>query len=140
MAQDKKISELESLPLALTGTEDMVVVQNGVTYKLNPAQVLDYVESNNVDFTGNLSQDAGKTITLKAGSGQRAGNATLVAGSVIVNNATISAFSVVILCRKTIGGVPGNLTYTLSAGSGFTITSSSASDTSTVSYLIVEVK
>lgn len=140
MAQDKKISELDSLPSALTGSESLAVVQSGTTYKLTPGQLLDYVESNNVDFTGNISQDAGKTITLKAGSGQRAGNATLVAGTVTVNNATISAFSVVILSRKTIGGVPGNLTYTLSAGSGFTINSSNASDTSTVSYLIVEVK
>jgi len=81
----------------------------------------------------------GGGITYKSGTGQRAGNATLIAGAVTVTNTSITANSVITMTRKTAGGTLGNLTYTLSAGASFTINSDSVLDTSTVSYLIVEV-
>jgi len=81
----------------------------------------------------------GKSITYKSGTGQRAGNATLVSGTVTVTNTSITANSVIILSRKTAGGTIGDLTYTLSAGASFTINSANILDTSVVSYLIQEV-
>jgi hypothetical protein len=80
----------------------------------------------------------GKGLSFKQGTGTNAGNATLVAGTVTVTNTLVTANSVIILARKTAGGTIGNLTYTVSAATSFTITSDSATDTSVVSYLIVE--
>jgi hypothetical protein len=85
-----------------------------------------------------LFRQTGKGISIQQGSGTLAGNATLVAGTVTVTNTNITADSVVLLTRKTAGGTIGDLTYTLSAGTSFTINSASGSDTSTVSYLIVQ--
>jgi hypothetical protein len=67
-------------------------------------------------------------------NGQAFGNATLVGGTIAVADTSITANSIIILGRKTIGGTAGNLSYTLSAGVGFTITSSSGTDTSVISY------
>lgn len=82
---------------------------------------------------------AGKGLQLKSGTGQRAGNATLAAGTVTVANTTVTANTLVFLTRKTAGGTPGNLTYTLSAGASFAINSDSASDTSVVTYQLIEL-
>jgi len=66
------------------------------------------------------------------------GNATLVAGTKAVACTDITANSIVMLTRKTIGGTVGNLSYTLTASTGFTINSSSATDTSVISWTIIE--
>jgi len=94
----------------------------------------------NLTASGTLSfTTVGNSITYKSGTGQRAGNATLVAGTVTVTNTSITANSVIVLIRKTAGGTVGDLTYTLSAGASFTINSASILDTSVVSYLIQEL-
>jgi hypothetical protein len=66
---------------------------------------------------------------------------TLVSGSnVSINPLLIDSQSLVFLSRKTIGGTAGNLTYAIGTGAGIstlTITSSSATDTSQVNYLII---
>jgi hypothetical protein len=90
--------------------------------------------------SGNItSTTAGKGIQLKSGTGARAGNATLVGGTVTVTNITVTANTLVITSRKTAGGTLGFLTYTLSSGSSFTITSTSSTDTSVVTYMLVEL-
>jgi cobalamin synthase len=66
------------------------------------------------------------------------GNATLVAGTIAVANTLVTANSVVSLTRKTIGGTTGDLSYTVSAGVGFTINSSSATDTSVISHEVIK--
>ena len=88
---------------------------------------------------GNLTQTAGSTLSITSGSNQRAGNATLVGGTVTVNNTSVTANTIVMLSRKTAGGVTGELTYTVSAATSFTINASVGTDTSTVSYLLIEV-
>lgn len=81
-----------------------------------------------------------KTLSVASGTNQRAGNATLIAGTVTVNNTTVTANTIVILTRKTSGGTIGTaITYTVSAGASFTITSDNILDTSTFSYLLIEV-
>lgn len=74
----------------------------------------------------------------------RSGNAVLVGGTVTVANTTITANSEIQLSRKTAGGTlgAGGYTYTLSAGTSFTIQSDDLTgalatlDTSTITYTI----
>lgn len=96
-------------------------------------------------FTNRFKLSSGGVLTanglsIVSGANQRAGNAVLVAGTVTVNNTTVTANTIVMLTRKTAGGTPGTLiTYTVSAGTSFTINSDSALDTSTFSYFLIEV-
>lgn len=68
----------------------------------------------------------------------RVGNATLVAGTVDVEDISITEFTVITLTRKTAGGTIGDLTYVKDPEVGFTINSSSATDTSRISYELNE--
>lgn len=88
---------------------------------------------------GGVNFSTAAVLSIASGTNQRAGNATLVGGTVTVSNTTVTANTVVILTRKTAGGTLGNLTYTLSAGTSFTINSDSGTDTSVVSYMLIEV-
>lgn len=81
---------------------------------------------------------AGKLVFPTATADAVAGIATLVAGTVTVNTTSVTANSVILTARKTTGGTEGHLRISASvAGTSFTITSSSALDTSTVSWLLV---
>lgn len=83
---------------------------------------------------------AGVGFAVDANANAPAGNAVLVAGTKHVANTNVSTGAVILLTRKTAGGTIGDLTYTIDGGGGgFTINSSDAGDTSTVSYLIVNV-
>ena len=74
------------------------------------------------------------------GAAATLGNAELVAGIVTVSTTEVSADSHIFLSRKATGGTVGTLSYTIAPGTSFTIISSSSSDTSTVSWLIVDGK
>lgn len=82
------------------------------------------------------ARQIGKGLSLRQGSGTLCGSATLVAGTVTVTNANITADSKVFLQHAPFGGTPGILEVVISAGVGFTINSSSASDRSTVNYFV----
>lgn len=69
-------------------------------------------------------------------SGISFGNATLSGGTIAIADASVTANSVVVCQYKTASGTQGFLTYTLNAGVGFTINSSSGSDASVVSYTV----
>ena len=81
---------------------------------------------------------AGKGLRIKEGSNARMGTSTLTAGSVVVANTSITASSRVFLSRMALGGTAGHLSVTLNAGVGFTITSSSGTDTSTIAWQLLE--
>lgn len=69
---------------------------------------------------------------------QRAGTTTLVAGTKTINDAHITATSVISLHRQAAGGTLGNLSVgTLTAGTSFIINSDNAADTSVVYYEVV---
>lgn len=90
--------------------------------------------------TGNLTTGVAATISIVSGTNQRAGNLTLVGGTLTVGNTTVTANTIVMLTRKTSGGTIGTaITYTISAGASFTVTSDNVLDTSTFSYLLIEV-
>ena len=67
------------------------------------------------------------------------GIVTLVGGSKVVANTSVTNYSRIFLTSQADGGTPGSLRVsTRTAGTSFTITSSSGSDTSVVAYEIFE--
>lgn len=67
------------------------------------------------------------------------GTVTLVAGTKTVSLSAITANSRIYLTSQVDGGTPGSLRVSSrTPGVGFTITSSSATDTSTVAYQVIE--
>jgi hypothetical protein len=75
---------------------------------------------------------------LAAMPGLKQGTATLVAGTVSVTLASVGTSTVVLVSRLVPGGTLGSLSVpVVTAGSGFTVSSSSAGETSTVSWLAV---
>ena len=93
-----------------------------------------------------LSQDgnwigltAGAGFKIAEGSDARMGKSTLVGGTVTVSNATITNNTRIFLTNQNGAGTPGFLYVSArSAGTSFTITSSSGTDTSDVAWLLVE--
>jgi len=68
----------------------------------------------------------------------KTGTAVLVAGTVTIADAAITANSIIRLSSKTLGGTPGALFVSAkTAATNFVITSTNAADTSTVQYDIV---
>lgn len=81
----------------------------------------------------------GKTVVPSGGTAARMGTATLAAGTVTVNTTAITATSVVQLTTQTPGGTVGSpYVNARTAGTSFTIKSTSASDTSTVGWRILD--
>lgn len=68
----------------------------------------------------------------------RTGFTTLVAGEATVTDASITGYTEIIVSHKEAGGTLGHLSTVKDYGIGFDIVSTSATDTSTVSYLLVE--
>lgn len=82
---------------------------------------------------------AGAGLRVKEGSNAKQGTAVLVAGSVVVSNTAVTATSRIFLTSQVDGGTPGFVRVSArTAATSFTITSSSATDTSTVAYEIFE--
>jgi hypothetical protein len=82
---------------------------------------------------------AGKGLKIKEGTNAKMGVATLVAGAATVNTTAVTSTSRIQLTGNADGGTPGWLRVSArTAGTSFTITSSSATDTSTVAWLIIE--
>lgn len=87
-----------------------------------------------------LSRDLriGNGLQVKEGTNLRMGVATLAAGTVTVANTSVTANTRVFLTVQTAGGTQGFLSTTRVAGTSFTINSTSATETSTVAWLLVE--
>jgi hypothetical protein len=66
-----------------------------------------------------------------------AGTATLVSGTIAIANTAVTANTKVRVWNDSASGIVGALSVAIEAGTGFTIKSSSGSDTSTVYYEIV---
>ncbi|MFB6771151.1 glycosyl hydrolase family 28-related protein [Streptomyces sp. NPDC056337] len=81
---------------------------------------------------------AGGGVAIAEGANARMGVATLVAGTVTVANTSVTATTRVAPFRQAGGGTLGHLSVTKNAGVGFTITSSSNADTSTVAWVLYE--
>lgn len=85
-------------------------------------------------------QTVGKGLSIKEGANAKQGlTGNLVAGSLVVDNTSVTANSRIQLTRETPGGTLGHISYSKTAGVSFTITSTSATETSTFVYSIFEV-
>jgi hypothetical protein len=91
-------------------------------------------------INGNITMGtAGNGIQIKEGANARLGtSAAMTAGSIVIANTSVTANTVVFLSPATTGGTQGALSVVLNPGVGFTINSSSATDTSTVNFLLIE--
>lgn len=78
--------------------------------------------------------------SVEDGSNQRMGlSAAMVAGTITVNNSLVTANSRIFLTPQGTGGTAGSVSVSArSAGTSFTILSTSNADTRTVAYLILE--
>lgn len=82
---------------------------------------------------------AGKGLRVKEGANAKMGTAVLVAGSATVATTAVTANSRIFLTAQNSSGAPGELSATARvAGTSFTIGSTSALDTRTVAWMIVE--
>jgi len=82
---------------------------------------------------------AGKGLFVKEGTNAKSGTAVLVGGAKVVATTAVTANSRIHVTSNVDGGTPGWLRVsTRTAGTSFTITSSSGTDTSTVAWWIVE--
>lgn len=82
---------------------------------------------------------AGQGYQVKEGSNAKMGTATLAAGTVVVSTTAVTATSRIFLTAQTSGAAPGALRVSArTAGTSFTITSTSATDTSVVAWLIID--
>lgn len=81
----------------------------------------------------------GGGLRIKEGTDARMGRATLIGGTLVVATAAVTASSEIFLTCQTPGGTPGFLRVSArTAGTSFTILSSSGTDTSVVGWMIVE--
>jgi hypothetical protein len=82
---------------------------------------------------------AGRGLQVAEGANAKMGVATLVGGTLAVATTAVTANSRIFLTCQTPGGTPGFLRVsTRTAGTSFTILSSSGTDTSVVAWMIVE--
>jgi hypothetical protein len=149
-------TEVAADPAVLTGFTAKLAISNvgaiGTDHVLllrgNASQTGNYLTAQTSGGTavaqlkpgGSLSLDtAGAGLQLREGSNAKMGTVALVAGSAVVANTSVTATSRIFLTSQADGGAPGWLRVSArTAGTSFTITSSSATDTSTVAYMIVD--
>lgn len=85
-----------------------------------------------------LFQTAGKTLSIKTGVNAATGTVTLSGATTTVNTSAATTGDLIILQVFTPGGTQGFLSYSISNGVSFTITSTQgASDTSIIKWLII---
>lgn len=113
----------------------------GATRVLFDLGATDSATTNIATLNGSQAFALGAGLTLKAGSNARTGSGTLSGGTLAVANTSVTTNSRIYV-QDTGGGVLANIgaLYIASqtAGTGFTVTSSNALDTSTFTYWIYE--
>lgn len=86
----------------------------------------------------NGGTNASSAAAARVSLGFNSGRSTLVTGVVVVADpAIVAASSVVVATAVLLGGTPGTISVALTDGVGFTINSSSATDTSTIAYVVI---
>lgn len=133
--------------VAGTDTFDRMRVDGGGTITIGPgsgARDVQYgrTAANTLGLTATDLDivTAGRGLKVAEGSNAKQGAVALAAGTATVSNTSVTATSRIFLTSQSDGGTPGWLRVSARvAGTSFTITSSSATDTSTVAYEIFEV-
>ena len=138
--------------ITLGGTTNVISAQSGVNLETIEINARNFIFANAngswsiggslVPYNNNLNCSInGGTLALVEGTGTAMqGVVALVAGSATVANVNIKANSRILLTSQADGGAIGFLRISaINAGVGFTITSSSPLDTSSVFYFIMQV-
>ncbi|MEV3855044.1 glycosyl hydrolase family 28-related protein [Streptomyces sp. NPDC050095] len=86
----------------------------------------------------NLGTAGGGVAIKEGGNKARMGQSVLAAGTVAVANTSVGANTRVATFRQALGGTAGHLSVTKNNGAGFTIMSSSNTDTSTIAWVLFE--
>lgn len=125
------------------GSYATVVGAKNVTANLftGTTHILDDGALGNIVAAGDIKAGTvGKTLYVKEGTNAKMGiSSALVAGTIVVSTTAVTATSRIFLTAQTTGGTPGALRVSArTAGTSFTITSTSTTDTSTVAWFIVE--
>lgn len=82
---------------------------------------------------------AGRGLMVAEGSNAKMGTVALTAGAATVSTTAVTANSRIFLTNQALGGTAGFLRVSArTAGTSFTITSSSGTDTSTIAWMLVE--
>lgn len=81
---------------------------------------------------------AGNGLYIKEGTNATLGEGTLVGGTLTVNTTKAITGSRIFITVSAPGGTQGFLSYTISTGTSFTVTSTSGADTSTFNWFIVQ--
>jgi hypothetical protein len=81
---------------------------------------------------------AGLGLAIKEGSNARSGTSVMIGGTVTVSNTSVSANTRIHYSRTTTGGTVGHVSTTQVNGTSFTLNSSSATETSTFNWFLVE--
>jgi hypothetical protein len=136
-----------SFPTVIGGEGDGLMVVGGDVVFTNPAPYIDIAQTSGgsqlvsdveqiKDFIFGIS---GNGIYVKEGTNATMGSATLVAGNTTISTTAVTANSRIFLTSQVDGGTVGFLRVSSrTAGTSFVITSSSATDTSTVAWIIIE--
>lgn len=115
---------------------------NTANIENNGTAYLTIDSSQNTTLTGNaIISVAGKGLQVKEGSNARMGTATLVAGTVTVNNTSVTANTRIFLTIQSLGTVAVAKAIAVTArtaSTSFTITSADATDTSVIAWLLIE--
>lgn len=81
---------------------------------------------------------AGGGVSIKSGANARCGTAVLAAGTITVANTSVTANTRVMVTVQTPGGTQGFISTSKVNATSFTVTSTSATETSTVAWELVE--
>jgi hypothetical protein len=115
----------------ITGMSEQEGSSSGLT------QTADFIQAINNDGTVLTGIDKNGSMKFKSGSNMRLGQATLLSGTVTVNNTTITANTMIFMQRVS-GSNEGHLEYSITAGTSFTITSTNTWDDGVINWLLVE--
>lgn len=123
-----------------------VIILGPVAGENYPSQINQFmtmiggIGTSTTSFMGSIDVDvAGSGLSVKEVGNAKQGTAVLSAGTKVVSNTNVTANSRIFLTSQVDGGSPGFVRVSArSAGTSFTITSSSNTDTSTIAYEIFE--
>lgn len=124
------------------GSYATIIGAKNVTANLftGTTHILDDGALGNIVAAGDIKAGTvGKTLYIKEGTNAKMGTSSLVAGTVVVNTTAVTASSRIFLTPQNTSGTAGAVSVsTRTAGTSFTMLSTSNTDTRSIAWFIVE--